>query len=210
MRIVSLLALAVGLCWAAPVAAQSESAKLEILLTSVLPQGGPAVVTTNLLADRNTRELLTHGFTAGLHFRLEMWRKTGVFDDLDGRTEWDVLVSYDPTKQVYSVIRRQSNRLLENFGTFPTAEAAEAQIGQPFRVSLAPRRSGRYYYNLIVEVQTLTENDLSALQQWWLRGTTGRSNPLSLMGRGVAKLLSRVLGGDKRHLEQQSGQFTVP
>lgn len=207
MRRLFLFALGVALCFAAPAAAQS--AKLEIILTSALAQGGPAITTANLLADRNTRELLAHGFTAGLHFRLELWHNGGLFDDLDGRTEWDVLVSYDPTKQVYHVVRRQNNRLLENFGTFPTAEAAEAQIGQPFRVSLRPRRSGRYYYNLIVEVHTLTENDLDAIEQF-LRGNTGRSNPLSVVGRGIGKLLSRVLGGDKRHYEQRSGQFTVP
>ena len=200
------------LSWLArPLAAQRDRTTLEVAVSAVPAQEGPAIATANILADPNTRELLTHGFTAGIHFRLELWRKGGWFDDLDDRSEWDVLVSYDPTKQLYNVVRRQSNQIVESFGGFATTDAAEAQFGRPFRVGLKPNRSGRYYYNLIVEVQTLTETDLDALQQW-LRGTkaAGRSNPLGVVGKGVGKLLSRVLGGDKRHYEERSGVFGVP
>jgi hypothetical protein len=195
---------------AVPLAAQNDRPRVEVALSAVPLVEGPAIATANLLADRNTRELLTHGFTAGLHFRLELWRKGGWFDDLEERSEWDVLVSYDPTKQLYNVVRRQDNRLLENFGGFTTAEAADAHFGRPFRVALRPHRGGTYYYNLIVEVRTLTESDLDALQQW-LRGTKaqGRRNPLGVIGKGVGKLLSRVLGGDKRHYETRSGIFRV-
>jgi hypothetical protein len=195
-----------GLLFAASLGAQR--AKLEIAVTPGASQEGPAVATSHLLADANTRELLSHGFTAGIHYRLELWRK-GVIDDFDGRSEWDVLVSYDPTKRVYSVIRKQDNDVLENFGAFSTVEAAEAQFGRAMRVPLRPIRPGRYYYILIVEVRTLTESDLDALQQW-MRGTKGTNNPLSILGKGVGKLLSRVLGGAKRHYDQQSEMFVFP
>ena len=46
---------------------------------------------------------------------------------------------------------------------------AEAQFDGPFRARLHPNRSGRYYYNLTVEVQTLTETDLDALQHEFAR-----------------------------------------
>src|SRR6185295_8273855 len=112
---------------AAPLAAQRERPQLDINVTTAV-QEGPSIRTANLLADPNTRELLAHGFTAGLHFRLELWRKGGFFDDLDDRTTWDVFVSYDPTKQLYNVVREQ-DQLLENFGGFPSPAAADAHFG---------------------------------------------------------------------------------
>lgn len=205
------LALLVVLC-AAPLQAQGHRPRLEIVLSQSAGQVDPAVVTTNLLADPHTRDLLVNGaFPAGIHFRLELWRKGGWFDDLDGHTEWTMLVSYDPTKQVFRIVRRQDNQLLEDFGAFNSIDAADAQIAQPFRVPLRPRRAGRYYYSLIVEVETLTESDLDALQQF-LRGTRtqGTSRPLSWLGKSFGKLLSRLLGGDKRHYDQRSGVFSVP
>jgi hypothetical protein len=192
-----------------PLQQQSEGPRLEVAVTSGSVQEGPAVSTANLLNDAETRDLLRHGFPAGIHYRLELWRRGGVVDDFDGRSDWDVLVSYDPTRKLYSVVRKQDSDILENFGAFTTVEAAEAQFGRALRVPLRPNRAGRYYYNLIVEVQVLTETDLDALQQW-MRGPDRNKNPFNVIGRGFRKLLSRVLGGAKRHYEQQSASFQFP
>jgi hypothetical protein len=196
--------------FAAPLAAQSDRPRLDIVLGATPGQDGPSVVTTNLLADAHTRDLLVNGaFPERMHFKLELWRKGGVFDDLDGRTEWDVLVSYDPTRQIFNVVRQLENQF-EDFGGFTTIAAADGQIARPFRVPLRPNQSGHYYYNLTVEVRTLTETDLAALQQF-LRGTPqATSKPLSWLGKSLGKLMSRVLGGDSRHYAQQSGLFGVP
>src|SRR4029077_20109643 len=123
----------------------------------------------NLLADTNTRVLLLSGFPTRLHYRLELWRTGGWFNQPAGRSEWDVVVRYDPTTQLYNVARTQDTKGLESVGSFSTVAAAEAQFGRPYRATLHPGATGRYYYNLIVDVQTLTESDLDALQQW-LRG----------------------------------------
>ena len=39
-----------------------------------------------------------------------------MFDDRSGITEWDILVQQDPTTHMYSVVRRQDNQVIENFG----------------------------------------------------------------------------------------------
>ena len=194
---------------AAPLAAQRDVVRLEIAVTSGSVQDGPAVSTANLLSDADTRDLLAHGFTAGIHYRLELWREGTVVNDFDGRSEWDVLVSYDPTRKVYSVVRKQNSDILENFGAFRTLDSAETMFGRPLRIPLRPNRAGRYYYNLIVEVRALTESDLDALMQF-MRGPRRGSNPFSFIGTGIKKLLSRVLGGAKRHYEQQSIFFSFP
>jgi hypothetical protein len=173
---------------------------------------GPAVSAEGLLSDPKTREHLRNGFPARIHYRLELWRKGGVFDDIAGRTEWDVLVNYDPSTQLYNVVRRTANdQVRENFGGFASVTSADAQLARPFRTSLHPNRSGRYYYHLIVEVQTLTESDLDALQQW-LHGPTApgkTNNPLTVVRSGLGTLFSRVLGGAQRSYDQTSGVFRV-
>ncbi|HEX3865194.1 MAG TPA: hypothetical protein VHV78_00525, partial [Gemmatimonadaceae bacterium] len=101
---------------AAPLAAQRDLPQLQIALPTAPMEEGPAITTANLLADANTRELLRNGFPARVHFRLELWRKGGwIFDDLAGRAQWDVVVRYDPSTQLFNVVRQQDNNVLENF-----------------------------------------------------------------------------------------------
>lgn len=203
-------AVVVVLLWAAPVIAQRNGVRLQVAVSAVAASvEGPTITTANLLADPNTRELLRAGFATKIHYRLELWRKGGLFDDLSDRTEWDVFVQYDPTSQVYNVIRRQDNQL-ESFGGFATVTTAEAQFDRPFRAPLHPNRSGRFYYNLIVEVQPMLESDLDALQQW-LRGPSSpiKSSFVLAIRGGLGRLMSRLLGADKRHDEVRSGVFTV-
>lgn len=203
-----------ALCFAAaPLLAQSH-ARVEITLppSNAFEQEGPAVSTSNLLNDAKTHELLNSGFSTRIHYRLELWKHSGGLtgDDPDGATEWDVFVSYDPTAQRYNVVRRQDSHAIENFGGFPTVELAEQQFDRPFRLGLHPKGSGRYYYALTVEIETLRESDLDALQQW-LHGPSSPShgNPLKSLRTGLRTLLSRVLGGGKRVYGQRTGIFTV-
>lgn len=173
---------------------------------------GPAITSDGLLSDPKTREHIVNGFPARIHYRLELWRKGALVDDLTGRSEWDVLVSFEPATRTYRALRRSiDDRAREDFGGFGSLTSAEAQIGQPFKPPLHPNRSGRYYYSLIVDVQTLTESDLDELQQW-LRGPDApgkTNNPLTVLGSGLGTLLSRVLGGSKVTHVTTSGVFTV-
>jgi hypothetical protein len=171
----------------------------------------PTVTTDNLLADSKIQKLLTSGFPTEIRFRLELWRKGRFwFDDLRDKTEWSVLVQYDPTTRMYNVVRRMGTQVHENFGGSPTVAAADAQFGAPLRIELRPTSRGRYYYNLVVDERTLTESDLDALQQW-LNGPSapGKGNPITAVRSGLGIILSRVLGGDKRHFEARSGEFTI-
>lgn len=194
-------------------AAQRESPRLDVSVNAAAAlQEGPLVTSANLLADPNTLDLLKNGlFPARIHYRIELWKKGGWFDDPAGRSDWDVIVRYDPTTQRYAAVRRFSDNSFENFGGYPTVVAVEEQFGKPFRPPVHPTRSGRYYYNLVVDVQILTESDLDALNHF-LRGSEApvKKNPVTALRRGIGQLLSRVLGGDKREFEAQSGVFTVP
>ena len=203
----------VGLAlWASPLAAQRPRVQLDVALAAATaPTIGATVGTESLLDDPKTRELLHNGFPARIHYRLELWRTGGFSDERRGLTEWEVLVAFDPGAETFNAVRRgDEGRVLENYGGFPTLVAAEAAFGLPLRVDLHPDGSGRFYYNLVLDVQTLTVSDLDALQQW-LRGPEPPSrNPLKAIRSGIGTLVSRLLGGDKRHYERRSDVFTVP
>jgi len=198
--------------WAAPLVAQRPRVQLDVALAAATaPTIGATVGTESLLDDPKTRELLHNGFPARIHYRLELWRTGGFSDERRGLTEWEVLVAFDPAAETFNAVRRgDEGRVLENYGGFPTLIAAEAAFGRPLRVDLHPDGSGRFYYNLVLDVQTLTVSDLDALQQW-LRGPEPPSrNPLKAIRSGLGTLVSRLLGGDKRHYERRSDVFAVP
>jgi hypothetical protein len=172
---------------------------------------GPQIGFGHVLDDEQTRELVRAGFPAQLHFRLELWRVGRWVNELDRSVEWDIVVGYDPTSQAYRVRRRFGNQV-EDLGAFPTLSSAQAASERPFRVPLTPRRPGRrYYYNLVLDVEALSVSDLDQLERW-LRGelrpaVRGENNPLSAIGSGARTLVTRILGGERRHYERRSPTF---
>lgn len=207
----------IGLLAAAPM--PSAWGQLPVQLDIIVPAGtlaateAPSIVGKNLLNDPKTRELLRNGFPTKLHYRLELWRESRWFDNIEGSTEWDILVQYDPASQLYRAVRR-NGRQLEDFGGFPTVTSVEEPLNKPYRVPLRPRvQGGRYYYNVVLDITTLDVSDLDELQRW-LRGefqpaVRGKTNPASALKNGLGTLLSRLLGGERRQYEQRSETFTA-
>ena len=195
---------------AAPLRAQDAQMSILLPAAGTPANAGPTIESANLLTAK-TRELLLNGFPAALHYRLELWRGGGWFDDLESTTEWDVVVWYDPVRHVYQVVR-QHGKQSEDFGAFGSLTSAEGAVDRAYQVPMRPRHAGaKYYYALSLDVQTLTESDLDALQRW-LRGdfepaVRGKNSPVSAISNGLGTLLSRVLGGDKRHYERRSATF---
>ncbi len=199
-------ALLLGILIAAHPAAAQRRPTLEI----VPPSGamaGAIVGATNLFADPDIRDLVRSGFPASLHFRLELWRTGGLFDDLEGRVEWDVIVQYDPSAQRYRVVRRQAGQP-EDLGSFATLATAQSVIERPARTTLSPERTGsRYYYSLAMDIEALSVSDLDQLELW-LRGAKS-GTAASAVGNGVRTLMLRMLGGEKRHYTARSTLFTA-
>ena len=173
----------------------------------------PSIVGKNLLADPTTRELLRNGFPTKIHYKVELWRASGFFNDIEGSMEWEVLVQYDPAAKQYRAMRRNGNSL-EDFGWFATLASAEEPLSRPYRIPLRPRaEGGRYYYNVFLDISTLDVSDLDELQRW-LHGefqpaVRGKTNAFTALKNGMGTLLSRLLGGERRHYEQRSETFTA-
>jgi hypothetical protein len=196
---------------AAPLVAQKV--RLDVVLP---PQPAwaderPAVSSAGLLSDASMRDLLANGFPARLHYRLERWASGRWFDNLKAAFEWDVILKYDVLGKKYQVVR-VVNKKAESLGDYPGTSEAESAVESPYKAAISlPKKGERGYYNLLLDVETLSLSDLDEVQRW-LRGdlkpaVSGKKNPGTAVGRGVRTLVVRLLGGEKRHYEARTGTF---
>jgi hypothetical protein len=183
--------------------------------SSAAPSGpvviGPTVRAIDVLSDGQTRDLLRNGFPARLHYRLELWRQNGVFSTVDNTREWDVIVRFDPLTKRFRAARLTGDTATV-LGDFPQFPALASAMATPFVVPLVPRRrGGRYFYNLVLDVEMLSLSDLDEVERW-LRGelrpaVQGKRNPAGVVGRGLRTLFVRLLGAERRHYEVRSKEF---
>ncbi len=198
----AVLACALSALWSAPASAQRR-VQLDVGVPS---QATPVTVTaTGLFGDPDMRELVRSGFPASLRYRLELWRAGGLFNDLEGTQEWELIVQYDPSGQRYRVVRREAGRL-EDLGSFATLSTAQAMLERPLKLTLVPQRQAkRYYYNFVLDVSALSVSDMDQLERW-LRGVRG-GTAAGAISSGMRTLMLRMLGGEKQHYERRSSTF---
>ena len=207
-------ALLVSLVAASPLSAQKRP-RIEVLAPAqnAWAELPPSVSSSGLLSDAAMRDLLANGFPARLHYRLERWQAGGWFDDLKAAVEWDVILKYDVLGKRYQVVR-VVNKKPESLGEFPAVADAENAAEGPYQTSISlPPKGKRGYYNLLLDVETLSLTDLDEVERW-LRGelkpaVSGKKNPGTALGRGVRTLVVRLLGGEKRHYEARTGTFRL-
>ena len=199
--------------FAVAIQASAQKAQLQIILPerAELATEAPLVRSSSLLADEPMRNLLVNGFPARLHYRIERWATGGWFDDIKASSEWDVVVKYDALGKRYHVFRAFGNRATE-LGNYATLNEAQEIVDIPFRAPISlPRRGQKSYYNVVLDIETLSLTELDEVEQW-LRGEVkpavrGKKNPGTAMSRGMRTLVIRLLGGEKRRYEARSGTF---
>lgn len=196
---------------AAPLAAQKAQLDVTLPPQTAWADSLPTVSSAGLLADASMRDLLANGFPARLHYRLERWVSGRWFDDLKAATEWDVIFKYDVLGKKYQVVRVVSKKT-QALGEYTLFDDAQNAAEAPYKVAIAlPKKGQRGYYNLLLDVETLSLSDLDEVNRW-LRGelkpaVSGKKNPGTALGRGVRTLVVRLLGGEKRHYEARTGTF---
>ncbi len=200
-------ALALLLLIAAPCALSAQRRPTLEIVPPLSATIGATVNASNLFGDAGIRDLVRSGFPASLHYRLELWRTGGLFDDIEGRSDWDMIVQYDPSAQRYRVVLRQANQH-EDLGSFATLATAQTVIERPWRSTLVPERAGvRYYYTLAMDIEALSVSDLDQLERW-LRGAKS-GTAAGAVGSGLRTLMLRMLGGEKRHYSARSSVFVA-
>ena len=192
---------------------QAQKVRLDVVSPpgNAWSETAPSISSSGLLADASMRDLLSNGFPARLHYRLERWVSGRWFDDLKAASEWDVVLKYDVLGKKYQLVRVVGNNV-ELLGEFATVDDAESATEAPYRPTISlPKKGQRGYYNLLLDVETLSLSDLDEVERW-LRGelkpaVSGKKNPGTAIGRGVRTLVVRLLGGEKRHYEAKTGTF---
>ncbi len=194
----------------APAWAQRAGAEIRLPAQTSLAAEGPLVRVVRVLDDRELRDLLGHSFPVRVHYKTELWTVGRFFNDLQATREWDVVVRLDPLAKVYEVARIVADQITF-LGRFPALDDAAAAAERPFRVPITPPRGKRAYYNVVIDVETLSLSDLDEVERW-LRGelrpaVRGRRSPGTALGNGLKVLAERVLGGETRHFEVRSETF---
>ena len=202
---------------AEPLPAQRQP-RLEITLPApaALTKEGPSIRALDVISDPETQSLLQSGFPARLHFRVELWSGGRVFDALRSRTEWDVFVYYDALGKKYRVVRvERDGEAIMSAGQFGSFADMIQEVERPMRVPLrASGERSRQYFIGVLDVESLSLTDLDEVERW-LRGelqpaVRGDGNPGTALGRGIRRMLVRLLGAERRNLQARSRTFVVP
>jgi hypothetical protein len=172
---------------------------------------GTAVAARNVITENPFDGLMRNGFPTNLHFRVEVWTTGRWFDDVVARVEWDVQLRYNLVDHTYDVVRRVGDGTLTSLGSYTRFSDARAASELAFAPPLALPAGRRGYVSVQVDVQSLQISDLAETQRW-LEGearpaVTGRRNPGTALTRGLRTLVTRLLGGEVRHLEKRSAEF---
>jgi hypothetical protein len=174
----------------------------------VLVQSGVArVQATALLADGKFVGLMRSGFPLRLHYRLELWRaRSGWFDQFVSDWSWDAVANHDPLADDFVLIRTGGV-----VTRYTTADSLERALQIPYRVRLAPKGSGKFYFLCRLDVTTLNDTDLEELTRW-LKGdvspaVSGQGNVGGALVRGAQRILVRIAGLPRLTLEARSETF---
>ena len=191
----------------AAVALSSAAAAQSPSLSLTVERSQPRVQLAGLLADGKFVGLMRSGFPLRLHYRLELWRvRSGWFDQAVSQVSWDALARHDPLADDFVLIRTGGS-----VTRYPTAEALEKAIDLPYRITLAPQGSGKFYFLCRLEVTTLNDSDLQELERW-LKGdvspaVSGGGSLGDALVRGAQRVLVRIAGLPKLNLEARSAEF---
>jgi hypothetical protein len=162
----------------------------------------------DLFDDQGLVRALHSGLPLRVQIRAELW-KDGFFDSQRGSGEWRATILFDPLDRRYRVATGAEGYTELTVDSLPmVVEALQANFDLPMR----PVEEGRYYYLAQIEVETLSLTDLDELQRW-LRGdlgpaVRGERAPGTAVGRGVHRVLVRMLGIPARRFRVRSEAFT--
>ena len=202
LRFLALLACAAA-APSPPAGAQQPS------LTVLVQSGVPRVQATALLADGKFVGLMRSGFPLRLHYRLELWRaRSGWFDQFVSDWPWDAVANHDPIADDFVLIRTENGAVTR----YATGDSLERALEIPYRVRLAPKGSGKFYFLCRLDVTTLNDTDLEELTRW-LKGdvspaVSGEGNVGGALVRGLQRILVRIAGLPRLTLEARSETFT--
>ncbi len=181
-----------------------------LVLEARADDGGVDARLGPVLESPGLRNSLERGLPVRILVVTELWRDRFI-DAQEGRHEWRASVRLDPLERTY-VVETAGGATLS---ATSLAEAAHI-LSDRLHIPLQPDRPGRYYYLARLEVETLSLSDLGELRRW-MRGEMGPAmegeeggGVGSALGRGLQRLLVRVLGLPAERYQARSRSFDFP
>jgi hypothetical protein len=171
--------------------------------------GAPIVSVGSVLDDPALADAVRSGLPLRMRFRVELWRDTW-FDDLAQQATWTSVLAYEPLEQRFLAVGPDA----DSIGRYTAFDTARSVLERPYAPPVRATQPGAYYYLVSLEIETLSLSDLDELERW-LRGELepavrgDRSFP-GAIGRGLKRLLVRMLGLPARRWEARSELFRVP
>jgi hypothetical protein len=168
----------------------------------------PVVRATHLMGDGTFEGSLRNGFPVRFSFRLALWRDAAFYDRLVRETTWDAVVILDPVTNTYQLGRTPESRV----DNFTDLHALDSALATPFTVELLPpARSGRYYYIVTLDAESLPLSELEEVERW-LRGDLGRAitqrgDVNNAFSRGARLVMIRLSGLPHRSLQARTPKF---
>lgn len=189
----------------APLAAQ-ERPPLRIVQD---PGAGhsPVVSVGPALRSADLEDAARSGVPVRVRMRVELW-KDRLFDELVDSTSWSSIVAHEPISEIFIVRSLPGQQPARRFASWA---AARQFIERDYRPALQPRGSGRYYYTVSLEVETLSVSDLDELERW-LQGelqpaVSGQRSVPGALGQGAKRLIVKLLDLPARRFDDRTPVF---
>ena len=169
------------------------------------------VRTIGVLDAGRTPELVSSGFPARLHYKLERWAAGTFVNDVKATAEWEVIAEYDALAKTYRLVRATPQAAVV-IGTYPSLSDADAALGEAYAAPITPPKRGeKSYYALTLTVEAMSLSDLDEVRRW-LRGelrpaVSGKRNAGTAVTTGVRTLFVRILGGERVEYRATTGVF---
>jgi hypothetical protein len=174
--------------------------------------GAAELLIGDFLSDPSLLEAVHSGLPLRIRIRIQLWRD-GFFDDQEGREhDWRASIVFDPLTRRYG-IQSSMTAAAEEEEEVNTLDEVRLILQRRLAIPLLPARDGRYYYNAVVEMETLSLTDLEELRRW-LKGDLapaigGERDVDGALAKGLRRILVRVLGLPARRFDIQSEPFQI-
>jgi len=170
--------------------------------------GGRATVHVGeVLRDSELEKAALSGLPIRVRIHVELW-KDRMFDALVDSAGWSAILAYEPIGEQF-VVRFDPG----SSGRYTSYAAARAAIETDITPRLQPRGSGRFYYTVSLQIETLSVSDLEELERW-LQGelqpaVSGQRSVPGAIGQGAKRLMLRILDLPARRYDARTQRFRL-
>jgi hypothetical protein len=168
--------------------------------------GGPpdAVVTLHdLLADDRFLSAMRSGFPLYMAYQLELRESRSMWDRVVAREAWELVVLYDPGRDLYRLEDHQGTEEIRDRGTLERRLSA-AYVFEGLRTD----GPGRFHFRATVAARTLSDEDVDEVFAWLRGDAADTPRRPGLVTRTARKLLIQVAPLPRLTLDARSADFS--